>query len=312
MAVTGGRVDERTGALQLERGARTQAVVGDSVYRPVDRLLAGFLAIMSAVALARAGSDPGTLRVLPAYGLMLVLVWLVRRPGLGPVGQVLAEIYPMFLFVPIYGALDLLNAGAPGAVHDALVQRWEAHLFGGQISREWWQRAPSAFWSTVFHGAYFSYYVVVPLPAFYFTWRHDLLAIRRNILAVTVTFLFCYLIFVFFPVAGPYYEFPRPNGAFLDNPMARLVYGTLAHGSSFGAAFPSSHVAGMLASALTACIADRRFGGILLIPTALLTVGVVYCQMHYGVDALTGVVVGAGAVGLVWAWDRRRGPSRER
>jgi hypothetical protein len=29
-----------------------------------------------------------------------------------------------------------------------------------------------------------------------------------------------------------------------------------------------------------------------LIPTVLLTVGVVYCQMHYGVDALSGLVIG--------------------
>jgi membrane-associated phospholipid phosphatase len=31
---------------------------------------------------------------------------------------------------------------------------------------------------------------------------------------------------------------------------------------------------------------------ILTIPTALLTAGVVYCQMHYGVDALGGLAVG--------------------
>jgi hypothetical protein len=31
----------------------------------------------------------------------------------------------------------------------------------------------------------------------------------------------------------------------------------------------------------------------------LLTVGVVYCQMHYAVDALAGLVVGAGVTWLV-------------
>jgi membrane-associated phospholipid phosphatase len=38
--------------------------------------------------------------------------------------------------------------------------------------------------------------------------------------------------------------------------------------------------------------ASRRLGLVLLIPTALLSVGVVYCQMHYGVDALGGLLVG--------------------
>ena len=38
----------------------------------------------------------------------------------------------------------------------------------------------------------------------------------------------------------------------------------------------------------------------LLAPTVLLTVGVVYCQMHYAVDALAGLGVGA-AVALATA-----------
>jgi membrane-associated phospholipid phosphatase len=37
---------------------------------------------------------------------------------------------------------------------------------------------------------------------------------------------------------------------------------------------------------------------VLIILTALLTIGVVYCQMHYAVDALAGLAIGA-AVTLV-------------
>ena len=35
-------------------------------------------------------------------------------------------------------------------------------------------------------------------------------------------------------------------------------------------------------------------------PLALLTVGVVYCQMHYGVDALAGLVMGAVITAVVF------------
>jgi membrane-associated phospholipid phosphatase len=31
----------------------------------------------------------------------------------------------------------------------------------------------------------------------------------------------------------------------------------------------------------------------MLVPTVLLIVSVVYCQMHYGIDALAGVAVGS-------------------
>ena len=43
---------------------------------------------------------------------------------------------------------------------------------------------------------------------------------------------------------------------------------------------------------------SRRLGGAAL-PTVLLTVGVVYCQMHYAVDALAGLAVGAIVAVLV-------------
>jgi membrane-associated phospholipid phosphatase len=113
------------------------------------------------------------------------------------------------------------------------------------------------------------------------------------------TFVVCYLAFIFFPVAGPYYMFPRPDGWFLDNPAARLVYRTLAQGSSYGAAFPSSHVAATVAAAVTAWLGSRRLGLVLLLPTVLLTIGVVYCQMHYAVDALAGLAVGAMVAAVV-------------
>jgi membrane-associated phospholipid phosphatase len=237
--------------------------------------------------------------VVAANALTALLIVLLTRPGLGRVGRTLREIYPLLLLVGLYGQLDVLNAGGV-RVHDGLVQRWELDLFGAQVSRTWWQTAPSAFWSALLHGAYFSYYFIVSIPAFYFLVRGDLAAVRRFVLTVMATFVVCYLAFIFFPVAGPYYMFPRPSAWFLDNAAARLVYRTLAQGSSYGAAFPSSHVAATVAAALATWSGSRRLGLLLLVPTLLLTVGVVYCQMHYGVDALSGLVVG-GVVALAVA-----------
>jgi membrane-associated phospholipid phosphatase len=258
---------------------------------PVDVVLLGYLAVVSAVAIHRAGARPACWWVVAANGLTAVLIALIGQPGLGRVGRTLREIYPLLLLVGLYGQLDVLNTGGV-RLHDGLVQRWELALFGTQVSREWWRAAPSALWSTVLHAAYFSYYFIVSIPAFYFLHRGDVAAARRFVLAVMVTFVACYLAFIFFPVAGPYYMFPRPSPWFVDNAAARLVYDTLAQGSSYGAAFPSSHVAATAAAALAAASGSRRLGLVLLVPTILLAVGVVYCQMHYGVDALAGLAVG--------------------
>jgi membrane-associated phospholipid phosphatase len=258
---------------------------------PVDVVLLAYLAIATAVAVHRAPSQPGCWWLVVANGFAALLIALFTRPGLGRLGRALREIYPLLLLVGLYGQLDVLNRGVV-RVHDELVQRWELALFGVQVSREWWQAAPSVFWSTVLHGAYFSYYFIVSIPACYFLWREEVVAVRRFVLAVMTTFVLCYLAFIFFPVAGPYYVFARPAAWFVANPAARLVYDTLAEGSSYGAAFPSSHVAASVAAALAALMGSRRLGAVLLLPTILLTIGVVYCQMHYAVDAIAGLVVG--------------------
>ena len=265
---------------------------------PVDIVLLGYLAVVTAVAVHRAPSQPGCWWLVVANGFAALLVGLLSRPGLGRLGKTLREIYPLLLLVGLYGQLDVLNRGVVRA-HDALVQQWELGLFGIQVSRVWWQAAPSVFWSTVLHAAYFAYYFIVSIPAFYFLWRGDLIAVRRFVLAVMTTFVLCYLAFIFFPVAGPYYVFARPADWFVANPAARLVYDTLAEGSSYGAAFPSSHVAATVAAALTAAMGSRRLGLLLLLPTMLLTVGVVYCQMHYAVDAVAGLALGVLVTAVV-------------
>jgi len=264
------------------------------------------------VALARAPGSSGTWWLLTAHALIVILVALVNRPGLGRTGTLLREIYPLVLLGSLYGALDILNRGRGTDVFDQVVMGWEAALFGGQISRDWWRSAGSPFWSTVLHGAYLTYYVIIPLPPLYFAISNNQAALRRSVFLIMTAFILSYLFFVFFPVAGPYYQFDRPTGEFVDNPMARAVYGLLATGSSYGAAFPSSHVAATVAAVAAAWWDAPRLGLALTLPTALLTIGVVYTQMHYGVDVLAGLAVAALAVMLTVVLEKRTSPGAGR
>lgn len=269
-------------------------------FLPVDLLLFAYLGITTAVAFVRMPAYPRAIGVVAANSLMAVLILLLIRPTLRGVGSLMREVYPLVLLLALYASLDLLNGGGAAATHDRTVQAWEQGLFGLQVSREWWKAAPSAGWSSVLHGAYLSYYVLVPLPVAYFAWRRDRMNVRRTVFLVMATFLACYLAFIFFPVAGPYYQFARPDTGFIDNLPARLVYAALAQGSAFGAAFPSSHVAATVVATIAAFQGAPRLGLWMLLPTALLTVGVIYTQMHYAVDVLAGLLV-AGVIGVV-AW----------
>ena len=269
----------------------------------IDWAMIVYLAFVTVLALVRLEVKPDGTWVILANLLTVLLIWLVHRPGLSSFGRTIRDIYPVVLLPALYGALDLLN-GPDLGTYDAQIQRIEAAIFGRQISREWWQASPSRFWSTLLHASYFAYYLIVPFPALFFLFRGQAQRARQAVELVVATFLLCYAVFLLFPVAGPYYEFSRPTGVFVDNWAARLVYATLDRGSSFGAAFPSSHVAATFASTIVTWQGSRKAGLILVIPTLLLTVAVVYCQMHYVVDAVTGLLL---PVPIAFAMSRMSG-----
>jgi membrane-associated phospholipid phosphatase len=278
--------------------------------RPAERILLGYFGIILIVGVMRLPGQPAIAWVLVAHALCIGLVLLTARAGAGPFGRTIRELYPLLLLGALYPALDILNSFGAVSTHDTTVRGWEQALFGVELSRAWWQSAPSVFWSTVLHAAYFAYYPIIIGPLIYFVARGELVATRRTTLWVLCTFLICYLVFLFYPVAGPYYEFPRPAAWFLANLPARLVYATLAKGSAYGAAFPSSHVAATLVATAAAWRGSRRVGALLVVPAGLLTAGVVYCQMHYGVDALAGIMLATAIIAIGWWGERHRGPDR--
>lgn len=259
--------------------------------RYAEWVLLGYAGFVVVVGVARVGRYPMAGWAVAAHLLVMVLVGLFQHPRLGATGQLLRHTAPIGLLLALYGALDLLSGFGAIPTHDAAIQRWEAVLFGEQVSRLWWQRYPSEMWSWVLHAAYFAYYVVVPFPVVYHLLDRQPERAQVATFAILLGFALCYTMFIVIPVAGPYYEFPRPADWFTANPPARAVYGLLSSGSSYGAAFPSSHVAAAWISVAATAIGSRRWAAGLTIPAALLTIGVVYCQMHYAVDAVAGVAV---------------------
>ncbi|HEX9754841.1 MAG TPA: phosphatase PAP2 family protein [Gemmatimonadales bacterium] len=259
-------------------------------FRLIDILMLGYLGVVTMVAMLRLAVRPGAIWVVAANLLIAVLIYLLALSNEGRFSRILREVYPIVLIPALYGALDVLN-GLEVRTWDPVVRRWEQALFGEQLSLTWWQSSPSRFWSTVLHAAYFSYYFIIPFPLLYFLARKQPERARTVVTLIVATFLVCYVCFLLFPVAGPYYEFPRPTGPLVDNWAARLVYATLSKGSSYGAAFPSSHVGAAVAAVIGTWLGSRAVGAALAIPTLLLTVGAVYCQMHYVVDAIAGLAV---------------------
>src|SRR5207245_1517405 len=102
--------------------------------------------------------------------------------------------------------------------------------------------------------------------------RGDRRAYAQTVVALTLTYIVCFVIFAIMPVQGPRYLW---TPQVFDGPARRLAVWILAAGSSRGAAFPSSHMAVMAAQTVMALRWQPRTGAILALIALLVGFGAV-------------------------------------
>ena len=282
---------------------------------PVDALLGGYL-LIGAAALLFPGRPPAwpawlALHLLGALVLLApgrVRGWRARAAAAAPRGaRFLSDWYPLLLVPAFYFDLSILNLAVhEGRYFDAVVQDWDAALFGGQPSRALAARWPGLALSEALHLSYLSYYAIIYVPPILLYAAGRTTAFRELVLAVMLTFVAHYLFFIFFPVQGPRYLFDAPAGGIERGPIYRATHWLLDNASSRGTAFPSSHVGVAAAISLTLLRYAPRIGVVTLATTALLALGAVYAGFHYATDVCVGAAFGlAAAAGLAAARPRR-------
>jgi PAP2 superfamily protein len=268
---------------------------------PVDIATLLYVAAATGAVLALADDHAGWDLLMVAHALLVVLVLLAPRArAAGPLGRFLGDWYPMLLLGGLYAEVGVINVDL-AYQHDPAIQRLELLVFGSQVSYRWIREMPNPVLSWLLHTCYVAYYAILyasPL-GLWLAGRRD--PARRTIFAVMVTFYLCYVMFLFFPVAGPRYTFDLVQNRATDVWPARLAHWLLDLGDSWGAAFPSSHVAAAAVATLCALRYWRRLGVALTPFTLGLIAAVVYGQFHYAVDALAGLIV-AGAVLASLRW----------
>lgn len=279
---------------------------------PLDRWTLAYVALATvAVGLSFEGeSIPGWGWLAVAHLLLVGLVLLAPYArAAGGLGRFLGDWYPMLLLAALYGEIGVLTLDA-GFQNDLAIQRFEAWLFRSQVSYRWIREMPVPWLSAVLHTCYLAYYAILYAApvGLWFSGRRD--AARQTILTVMVTFYLCYVVFLFFPVAGPRYAFDLAHNAATEVGPARLAQWLLDRGDSWGAAFPSSHVAASVVATGMALRYWRPLGIALLLPTAGLMLAVVYGQFHYGVDALSGLVLAGVMLAVVQRLRPAEAPAR--
>ena len=266
--------------------------------------LGGVATARIAVAVLHVAGAIGLLVLAGPMGAGAGLEGAPRYRSGGVFARLLGDWAPLLLAPLLYVELPILMGGLPGPVryHDPIVAEMEGGLFGHQPAFEWAGAWPSPILSEVLHASYLSYYALIYLPPLLLyvgmTGAGDPVerstAFQETVLALTVTFLVCFTIFVVFPVQGPRY-LGVPAGV-PDGPARDLVLAVLERGSSQGAAFPSSHVAVAVTQTLLTLRHQPRLGRWVMALALGLAVGAVYGGFHYAVDALAGVAVAGVAV----------------
>jgi membrane-associated phospholipid phosphatase len=250
---------------------------------------------------ARAGQG-GVPAILAAHlGGCVLTVFLATRGARDERGpgylRVLRDWAPLLAVPLLYKELPALIAGAESRFHDQLVQQWESAVFGTSPAHTAAGRFASTGLSELLHLGYLSYYLIIYAPPLWLYLRGERRNFEITIMALAIVFTGCFVVFVYFPVAGPRYLWSAPAGI-PDGPIRRLALYVLAAGSSRGAAFPSSHVAVAVAQSLMMLRHHRGAGLLISIASLLLALGAVYGGFHYGIDVLagaaTGVVVATG------------------
>lgn len=264
-------------------------------FAPIEIATLAYVAVTTAAAFMFTRGDLVTLgSLLLAHALTVGLVLLAPRAReTGAVGQFAGDWYAFLIMGALYAEVGVMNLDF-GYDHDRTIQRLEQWVFGAQVSYEWIRAMPNPVLSWVLHFCYLVYYgllLAAPL-GLWVSGRRD--GARHTIFAVSATFYLCYAIFLFFPVAGPRYAFPLADNAATRIPLAQFAQWLLDKGDSWGAAFPSSHVAAAVVATVCALRYWRTLGLIIAPFTIGLVLSVVYGQFHYAVDALSGLVVAAG------------------
>jgi membrane-associated phospholipid phosphatase len=201
------------------------------------------------------------------------------------------------LLVPLwYTELAPLNIMVHGGRYfDSIILAVEHAVFG-MPSRDLAVHFPILWLSELLHGGYLSYYFIIFIPpaVLYLSGRPN--AYRRALFTILLSFFMHYVFFIYFPVQGPRYLFPAPDGAIARGGLFRLTHKLLEAGSSRGAAFPSSHVGVSVTQSLIMMRFMPKGWPIIAVLTILLANGAVYGGFHYATDAFCGLVLGTIAV----------------
>jgi membrane-associated phospholipid phosphatase len=195
------------------------------------------------------------------------------------------------MILPLYQEMNKLHRLLSPRYLDHIIIPWEGKLFFGQPSIYLAEQLPSAWLSEFLHACYLSYYFLIPALGFPLYFK-NIYELRIFVFGVFLTTVSCCLLYILFPVLGPYYQFAPIKTSLSQKPFYKLTHWLLESGASKGTAFPSLHVS---IAVVVFCSSLKYLPETFPVfcPVILSIIfATVYCRFHYALDAFGGAFIG--------------------
>ncbi len=268
-----------------------------SYLRAIDILNLSYLAIISIIILVFHKNMPNWLphffmhiAIFAAYWGFCRLTAFSRRRGI----RFLRDAISPILLIFYYEETGNLNHLIFPFYFDSFVAGIEEKIFGGQPALIFYHAMPSRLFSELMHFSYFSYYLLIPWLGLFFWLRRRQKEYDSLMFSGMLNMFFCYLFFIVFPCAGPWFYFAA-NSARWDFPgylFVPIMEYILKHGEIANGAFPSSHVALATVILCYAAKYTRANFWVMIFIVLSLYASTVYTQAHYLIDVPAGLAVG--------------------
>jgi membrane-associated phospholipid phosphatase len=279
----------------------------------IDRLTLAYVGFTSLLLVCSPHDVPGRARMLAVHAALVALVALLayhRRPQ--PAGwwrkvlNFLSHWYPIALPAYFFEEIHSLVHVVFRRWFDAPVIALDYAMFGAHPT-VWFEQHASYWVTEAMNFAYFSYWPLVPgLAALLWVserGRGRRVEFETFALSLCVAYYLCYVVFILFPVEGPYHTLRHlqqvhamPGWVF-----THAVEFVEKYGRIHGGALPSAHVAGSVVALVAAFRRSKKLGWAVAPLVVGVMVSAVYGRYHYAADIWAGALV--GAVGC-WAGSR--------
>jgi membrane-associated phospholipid phosphatase len=224
---------------------------------------------------------------------LMIFAFAYFRQRQTPVLSFLSYWYPLglsgFFFEEIHSIVHLIHRGW----FDAPLIQFDYAMFGAHPTV--WFEQHISYWTTeVMNFFYFTYWPLIPALAL-LLWLRNQKQFHEFVFALCLSYIVCYLVFIFYPIEGPYHTL-RALQTVPETPgwmFTHLVEFVEKHGRIHGGAFPSAHVTGSFVATIAAYRFSRKLGHAVLILALGVCMSAVYGRYHYVVDIWGGMIAAA-------------------